>query len=179
QQQHQGEDHPGLEIREHHRQNGTRHGTDDELPFRADVPVVGAEADRKPDGDQYEGCRLYRQLMQRPGLVQGIDKIVVERLARVLAKREKQGGTRDEGKPQRNEGRKHTEKRRALRPFDELDAHHTVSSSGSPEVASGRAPPMSRPIFSYVASAMGTGVESLPPCMTAMASQISNNSPRS
>jgi len=43
----------------------------------------------------------------------------------------------------------------------------------------GLGPPMRRPIFSKLASAIGSGFDSSPLCMTAIASEISNSSSRS
>jgi hypothetical protein len=60
QRQHQGR----FPTVKHHRQDRSRHRTDDELAFRTDIPVVGTVTDRQADSDQDQRRRLDRQLMQ-------------------------------------------------------------------------------------------------------------------
>src|SRR5690606_32491311 len=109
---------------------------------------------------------------------QWIYEIVIERIEGILAERGKQQSARDNGQYERDDRRNNAEKNGTLRPLDQFDAHHAAPRS-SCATWPGSAPPMNRPIFSKVASAIGICRESRPLCMTAMASQISNNSSRS
>jgi hypothetical protein len=72
--QHQRQHQRRVPVVEHDRQDRTCDCAHGELAFGADVPVVGAIADRETDGDQDQRCRLDRQFMQRPDLQQRLDE---------------------------------------------------------------------------------------------------------
>src|SRR4029453_15341776 len=100
-----------------------------------------------------------------------------QRLGRVLAEEREHDGAGNQRQRQGDEGRQHAEQRRTLRPLDQLDAHQATSFMFA--TWPGSAPPIRRPIFSKVASAIGSGFDSSPLCMTAIASEISNSAARS
>ena len=62
---------------------------DDELAFGADVPDVGAKADREAERDQQQRRRLHRQLGQRVGALHRLDEEHLQPAQRVLAEQQR------------------------------------------------------------------------------------------
>ncbi len=122
-QKHQRQDHRRMPLGIENRQDRARDRPDRELALGADIPVVRAVTDRKPDRDQDQRCGLDGQFMQRPDFQKRLDKETVERRARVLAERPEQDRPADQCQHQRQKRRENRKQRRDAGTLLQFNAH--------------------------------------------------------
>ena len=94
----------GVLAREHRDAAGGDRA-DDELPFGADVPDVGAKAHRQAERDQQQRRRLDRELGQRVDALHRLDEEDREAAQRVLAEENEQAGADDDRDRERDQRR--------------------------------------------------------------------------
>ena len=153
QQQHGGNGQRRVPLGGQNGNGGARQGAGDELALGADVPEVGAEADRQTGADQRQRRGLDHQFLQRPQGGQRTDEVDVDAIQRIDAAGGEQDAPEQHGERQGDERRGHLHGPAALRAFLQHQLHAPASRPGAPPVS--RAPAMSRPTRSRSMASAG------------------------
>ena len=121
--QHQRQNKRRLPLRHENRQHGAADRPHSKLTLGADIPVVGAIADRQPHRDQDQGGRLDCQFVQRPDFQQRLDEKAVQCVDGVLAQHPEHNGAGNQRQNQGQNGRENRKQAGCAGASFKLNAH--------------------------------------------------------